>query len=209
MRLTYYSILLITVLVTQPISAQNFKLQNIEVDFNENSIGRSLQLQLQAKTGPLNISLGLRYHLKLPLKYNNSLAYYRTMHPVKFIQRFGPVFTIIYLYQPQNFYAAFFGGYKSEVGIMARRLLRLDDVTTNTAFYLHKKSPMVRWENQLILGSVMPVTSKIKFRVYGGVGISGIFRVFEENTIFLGALNGRTYEFSASFGGGLSYLLFN
>jgi len=189
-------------------SQPNFKLQNINIDFNENSIGRSFQLQLQAKTGALLTSVGLRYQEKLPVRYNFGNLFYRKMYPVKLIQHFGPILEISYNYQPKNFYASFFAGYKTEVGIMARRILKLDDIRTRTSTYYHTKSPMVRWDNQFIVGSSMPITPKIKLRVYGGVGVSGLFKVVEENQIFPEAPNGRMHEFSASYGCGLSYQLF-
>jgi|GEM_PF-1685524 len=189
-------------------SAQNFKLQNIEVDFNENFIGRSMQLQLQAKTRLLNVSLGIRYHLKIPTQYHNGQLYLRTMYPIKKIQHFGPTFAVTYHYQPKDFYAAFFAGYKGEVGIMARRFVLVGDIFTRTSTYLHTKSPMVRWENQLILGATLPIIPKIKFRIYGGAGIAALFNIVEENVIFPEAPNGKMTEFSASFGCGLSYQLF-
>jgi len=208
MRRNSYFAILIGVLFVINISAQNLDLQSIEFDYNDNSIGRSVQLQLQVNTGLLSSSIGLRYQFKTPLAYNGGAVFYKTMHPIKFIQRFGPVFSVTYNYHPKKMFASFFAGYKAEVGIMARRMLRLADVATRTPTFYHRKSPMVRWENQLILGSSMPIARKINFRIYGGVGIAGIFRVFEENTIFIGLINGRDYEFSASFGCGLSYKLF-
>lgn len=188
----------------------NFKLQNIELDFNDNSIGRSLQLQLQAQTGPLLTSIGLRYHFKEVLKYNSNNVFYKTMHPIKFIQHFGPTLSVVYNYEPKKFSASFFVGYKTEVGIMARKILFQNDIDTRTPTYYNLDSPLIRWDNQIILGSTLPVTNKIRFKIYGGVGVSGIFNIEEDITIFTFAdsENSKTQEFSASFGCGLSYNLF-
>jgi len=209
MKTKHYSLLFITVLFTQSISAQNFKLQNIELDFNDNSIGRCLQLQLQVKTGPLYTSIGLRYHLKQRLSFDHTASYYQTMYPINFIQRFGPILKVIYEFQPKNFYASFFCGFKTELAFMARRLINRDGTGILSPRFLHTKSPMIRWDNLLIVGSIIPVSPKIKFRIYAGVGGSGLFRIVEENHIFLAALNGRTSDYATTIGCGLTYNLFD
>lgn len=177
--------------------------QNIEFDYNDNSIGKSLQMQFQKKIGPLYGSIGIRYHIKEVVKYNEGNVYYKTMYPVNFTQHFGSALSLIYVLDHKNLIADFFIGYKTEIARMASRILFAQGIPTRDATFFNVDSPLVRWDNQLIAGAYLPFHKKVDFKIYGGLGVSGIFNT---NGPTWNNKN-RTHEFSASFGFGLSYKL--
>ena len=190
------------------LSSQNHKSNRIELLFDRTFIGNSIHLLFNNNYNNFHISYGIRYHINTIPKWNEGQAFVRTMYAKNFFQHFGPVLNINFLIPIKNWSAKPFLGYNTQLGVMMRRRVYLSNVGTGNWIPFEEKSPLFRWENQIIIGSYLTINDKTLLKLYGGLGVAGIFNIDPSNIILdSNPNNRRTREFGSQAGLGISYSL--
>ncbi len=128
------------------------------------------------------------------------------MYAKNFSQHLGPVLNFNYLIKIRNWVAIPYVGYHTQLGIMGRRVQYFNQISTGGWTSFEEDSPLYRWENQIIVGSYLPIKENLRLKIYGGIGMAGLFNIDPRAFVLdYDPLNNKTREFGSQFGLGLSY----
>ncbi len=205
LSMKYFSVLFL-LLWGAVLSAQTETAMHLELVFDRTGIVNSIHLLASHHRPNFYISYGLRYHLNEQPTWNEGQAFKHTMYAKNVYQHFGPVFTVNFYIPVQRWSAQPFVGYYTQLGIMMRRVVLSRDFSRGTWTTFEEDSPLYRWENQLIVGSYFPITNFWALKLYGGIGVSGIYNISYLSSSLEGEkTKGKTYELGSQFGIGISY----
>ena len=200
-----YSILLFLLLglcMIFPLSAQQKSENSIELNWDETHIGKSIHAVIVHPMGHFQLGYGIRFHLRK--RPSHGQLFVHTMHPFSWAQQFGPVFFFDYMIPAKHWIARPFIGYHTQLGVMGRRLqLTYDQISTGTWESFETESPLYHWENQLIAGAYFSLAESVEVKLYGGVGIAGIFNIDSRYSPF----DRSTHQLGYQIGGGISHKL--
>ncbi len=185
------------------LQAQSNQNKQLEVLFDDSPIGKSLHLLFSQSWKNCQLNYGLRYHFNKRPVFDERQFYHNTMHAKNFVQHFGPVVNFNVFLPIKNWSARPFIGYYTQLGVMMRRVVTLEDIIPGTWVNFEEDSPLYRWENQIVLGSYFPISTSLELKLYGGLGLAGIFNIDPDKVLSTGS----TSEFGAQFGIGASYKL--
>ncbi len=180
--------------------AQSSKMGRIEVAYDFTGIGSSAHILATHEAGNFNFLYGLRYHMNHAPVYDGGKSYWNTMHAKNFLQHFGPVLGVQYVFDIDKWSAKPFLGYYTQLGAMTRQVKLIKDIPVGSWQTFEEDSPLVRWENQIVGGFYSPLFSKLELKLYSGLGVAGLFNIES-------SLTKNTYEFGFEVGLGVSYRL--